>query len=68
VIEKNRTQTPDMQAESLATSQYLRRIVPLIKTTDNMLGRNWASASRATSFDELSARVALLEKNLKKKE
>jgi hypothetical protein len=67
-IEKNRTQTPDMKAESLATSQYLRRIVPLIKTTDNMLGRNWSSASRATSLEELSARVALLEDELKKKE
>jgi hypothetical protein len=66
VIEQHRTRPPDLRAEILATSQYLRRIVPLIKTTDNLLGRNWSSASRATSFDELSARVALLEKELKK--
>lgn len=67
VIEKNRTQPPDLKAEILATSHYLRHIVPLIKTTDNMLGRNWSSESRATSFEELSARVALLEKELKKR-
>ncbi len=67
VIEKNRTQTLDLKAESIAASQYLRRIVPLIKVTDNMLGRNWSSATRASSFEELSARVALIEESLKKK-
>lgn len=65
-IEQHRTRPPDPRAESLATSRYLRHIVPLIKMTDNMMGKNWSSASRASSFDELSARVALLEKELKK--
>ena len=65
-IEQHRTRPPDPRAESLATSRYLRHIVPLIKMTDNMLARNWSSASRASTFEELSARVALLEQELKK--
>jgi Glycosyltransferase Family 4 len=65
-IEQHRTRPPDPRGESLAISRYLRHIVPLIKMTDNMMGRNWSSASRASSFEELSARVALLEKEFKK--
>lgn len=67
-IEMHKQRPVDMPAESLAMSRYLRYIVPLIKMTDNMLGRNWSSASRPSSFEELSARVSMLEKEVKKTE
>lgn len=40
VIEQHRTRSPDPRAESLAMSKYLRRIVPVVRVTDNMLARN----------------------------
>ena len=49
-----------------AMARYLRTIVPLIKTTDRVLGGHWSSPARATSFDELRAEVALVQKRLDK--
>ncbi len=66
VISQHRQTPVNMIAESLATSNYLRKIVPLIKMTDQMLDRNWASETRATTFDELSMRLELLKADIKK--
>jgi hypothetical protein len=51
VVEQHRVCPPDFRGESLAVSRYLRRIVPLIRKTDEMLGRECAAASQADSFD-----------------
>ncbi len=68
VIERHRNSRQDLPAEAVATSRYLRKIAPLIKATDNVLGKKWSSHDPADSFDELSARVALVEQELKRRQ
>jgi Glycosyltransferase Family 4 len=65
-IARHRAKPADPRGESVATSRYLRRLVPLIKMTDGVLGRHWSASDRPASFAELSARVALLEQQSKK--
>lgn len=50
VIELNRVSPPDLGAESLATSRYLRKIVPLIKIVDeaHKLGQPSTLQNRAS--------------------
>lgn len=51
VIEQHRASPVDLRAESLAVSRYLRRIVPLVRKTDEMLlEREWVAAA-ADLFD-----------------
>jgi glycosyltransferase involved in cell wall biosynthesis len=38
VIEQHRSRPSDLRAESLAVSRYLRRIVPLVRKADEMVG------------------------------
>jgi glycosyltransferase involved in cell wall biosynthesis len=40
VIEEHLTRSPNPRAESFAMSKYLRRIVPVVRITDQMLARN----------------------------
>jgi glycosyltransferase involved in cell wall biosynthesis len=68
VIARHRTAELNLQDEVLATSRYLRKIVPLIKQTDRMLDGQWSSPTRATSFDELRAQLALLQQQIERVE
>lgn len=64
LVERQRALEPDPRAELLAASRYLRRIVPLIKMTDRMLDGQWSAPARATSFDELRADLAILQRRI----
>ncbi len=66
VIEEHQRTPKDPRAELIATSRYLRSLAPLIEATDNMMGRQWASASRTSSIEELSSRMGAVEKELKR--
>lgn len=68
VIDRHRRVEPDLREEVLATSRYLRRIAPLIKMTDRMLDGQWSSPTRASSFEELRAQLALLQQQIEKAE
>lgn len=66
VVARHRAAVSDPSAENMAMARYLRRLVPLIQKTDELLGRHWASASRPETLKDLSARVALLEQRLQR--
>jgi hypothetical protein len=65
VIAENRRTPRAPDAEIRANYLYLRRIVPLIKATDDHLGKRWSSISASTSVeaqrDSLSAAETALE-------
>ncbi len=62
VIQRHRDQPDDLAGEMRSLARYLQRIVPLIKVTDAMLGQYWNSPTRAGSFEELRARIAMVER------
>ena len=64
-IGENASRPSDLNAELLANFHYLRAIVPLIKATDDYLGRRWSSASQSTSVEHLNARLVRVETHLK---
>jgi hypothetical protein len=66
VIAEHQRAKQDMHAESLAMSDYLRWIVPLIKMTDETLGRSWSSTARADNLEEMNVRLLRLEEEVKK--
>ncbi|MGE3889198.1 MAG: glycosyltransferase, partial [Vicinamibacterales bacterium] len=63
-IARNASTAPDLTAEVLATSRYLRGIVPLIKMTDRMLNAQWSSPTRATTLEELRADLEMLRQKV----
>jgi glycosyltransferase involved in cell wall biosynthesis len=63
-IARHRSTPEDLTAEVLATSRYLRGIVPLIKMTDRMLNSQWSSPTRATTLEEVRAEVELLRQRM----
>lgn len=65
IIARHASAVPDANAESRATSHYLRKITSLIKMTDDHLQKGWSDEDRSTSVEELSARLAMLDHRLK---
>lgn len=65
VIERHNQSKPDLRAEVLAASRYLRMLVPLIKETRQTIGGGDSSPENsAGSFEKLGARVARIEQQL----
>ncbi len=64
VVDRHQRAVPDPRAESLAVSSYLRSLVPLVNTTDRLLGGHWSSPDRASRFEQLRAQVARLEQRI----
>lgn len=65
-IARHRSIPQDLTAEVLATSRYLRGIVPLIKMTDRTLNSQWSSPTRATTLEELRAEVEVLRQKVER--
>lgn len=63
-IAHNASAVPDPTGEILATSRYLRSIVPLIKMTDRALNAQWSSPTRATTLEELRAEIEILRQKV----
>jgi hypothetical protein len=61
VIERHRTSNPDWRAESLATSRYLRKIVPLIRMTDDAFEEGGPSKAAAESSGKPGAPLEPME-------
>ena len=57
VVEQHRRTEPDPAAEMQAMARYLRKLVPLIKMTDRALDGEWASPTRADTFEALQAQL-----------
>ena len=64
-IEQHRACPQNPQEEALAAARYLRSIVPLIAITDKVIDRKWWSPPREASFEQLNARVASLERDIR---
>lgn len=63
-LTRHRAATPDPQGEALAMARYLQTIVPLVKMTDRVLGGEWSSSSRISSFEELRAELGALQRRV----
>jgi len=64
VIESHRVIPTDARAELLANFRYLRKVVPLIKATDDYLGRRWSSISQTPSLQDAGTRLVRVERDL----
>ncbi len=64
-IQQHENTETNLPAEIAATSQYLRRIVPLIKMTDDAQLSEGMTARRATQFIDLRVQLSRIEAGLK---